>query len=67
MNPADFDRISRVLAELSRDGLNTPTDKTVLRWAKSGRIRALQVGAGRFLVHRDDVRRMVTPTPLTAS
>ncbi|BBY82958.1 hypothetical protein H7I53_23090 [Mycolicibacterium pulveris] len=64
MNPADFDRITVVLAELDRDGIRTPTYETVLRWAKVGKVRAVNVGANRFLVHRNDVRGMVTPKPL---
>jgi excisionase family DNA binding protein len=66
-SPADYARISDVLAELDRDGFNTPAYDTVRRWANAGKIRAVRVGADRLLVYREDVRRMVTPTPVRAS
>jgi len=66
MDPADFDRISRVRAELTAEGFTVPTGQTVWRWAIDGEIRAVRVGAGPLLVSREDVRRMVTPTPVCA-
>lgn len=67
VNPADYAPISLIRAELDRDGLAAPAYETVRRWANDGRIRAVRVGADRLLVARDDVRRMVTPTPVRVS
>ncbi len=66
MDLADFDPISRVRADLTAEGLTVPTGQTVYRWAIDGKIRAVYVGSNRLLVSREDVRRMVTPTPVGA-
>ncbi len=62
----EYVRVSQILAELEQEGLDIPTDTTVRRWVNDRKIRAMRVGAGRLLVSREDVRKMVTPTPVGA-
>jgi hypothetical protein len=64
---SDYDRVSRVLADLDLAGYDTPTSSTVRRWANDGKIRAYRVGSDRLLVSRVDVQRMCTPIPVGAA
>jgi excisionase family DNA binding protein len=61
-----YARISVILAEFAAEGLYVPHYDTPRRWVHEGRVRATRVGAGRFLVNRDDMRRMCSPTQVGA-
>jgi hypothetical protein len=65
----EYGHIPDVHAELKRDGLPVPHYETTRRAAHDGTVRAVRVGTGRgrLLVHREDVRALVTGTPVRAS
>ena len=65
INLADFVPISVSLAELKEQGHgdHTPDATTVRHWVRFRKVRALKNGAGHLLVSREDMHRMVVPTP----